>query len=65
MIEYQLKEKGVITNNFKHLDIERGASMYVSKYICNENIYYNYTESIILFNSLNKSNNKVYKPFNR
>ena len=45
MIEYQLKEKGLITNNFKHLDYERGASMYVSKYICNENINYNYKES--------------------
>ena len=45
MIEYQSKEKGLITNNFKHLDYERGASMYVSKYICNENINYNYKES--------------------
>ena len=43
MIEYQLKEKGLITNNFKHLDYERGATMYVSKYICNENINYNYS----------------------
>ena len=65
MIEYQSKEKGLITNNFKHLDYERGASMCVSKYICNENINYNYIESIILFDSLSKSNNKVYKPFNR
>ena len=44
-IEYHLKEKGLITNNFKHLDYERGASMYVSKYICNENIKYNYIQS--------------------
>ena len=42
---YHLKEKGLITNNFKHLDYERGASMYVSKYICNKNINYNYIES--------------------
>jgi len=29
-VEYHLKEKGLITNIFKHLDYERGASMYVS-----------------------------------
>ena len=40
-INYHLKAKSLIGNHIRHLPYEEGASMYVSKFICDDNINYN------------------------
>ena len=40
-INYHLKSKSLIGNHVKHLPYRKESSMYVSKYICDDNINYN------------------------
>ena len=40
-INYHLKSKSLIGDHVKHLPYEEGASMYVSKFICDEKTNYN------------------------
>ena len=40
-INYHLKSKSLIGDHVKHLPYEEGASMYVSKFICDEKVNYN------------------------
>jgi len=40
-INYHLKSKSLIGDHVKHLPYEKSASMYVSKFICDDNINYN------------------------
>ena len=40
-INYHLKSKSLIGDHIKHLPYEEGASMYVSKFICDEKVNYN------------------------
>ena len=40
-INYHLKSKSLIGDHIKHLPYEKGASMYVSKFICDEKTNYN------------------------
>ena len=40
-INYHLKSKSLIGDHVKHLPYEEGASMYVSKFICDEKANYN------------------------
>ena len=40
-INYHLKSKSLIGDHIKHLPYEEGASMYVSKFICDEKANYN------------------------
>ena len=40
-IEYYLRSQSLIGKHVKHLPYEKSASMYVSKYICDEKVNYN------------------------
>jgi len=40
-INYHLKSKSLIGDHVKHLPYEQSASMYVSKFICDEKVNYN------------------------
>ena len=40
-INYHLRSKGLIGDHVKHLPYEKSASMYVSKFICDEKTNYN------------------------
>ena len=40
-INYHLRSKSLIGDHVKHLPYEKSASMYVSKFICDDNINYN------------------------
>ena len=40
-INYHLKSKSLIGNHIRHLPYEEDASMYVSKFICDEKVNYN------------------------
>ena len=40
-IEYYLRSQSLIGKHVKHLPYEEGASMYVSKFICDEKVNYN------------------------
>ena len=40
-INYHLKSKSLIGDHVKHLPYEKSASMYVSKFICDEKVNYN------------------------
>ena len=40
-INYHLKSKSLIGDQVKHLPYEKSASMYVSKFICDEKVNYN------------------------
>ena len=44
-VEYHLRSKGLITDKVKHLPYEKGASLYVAKYLCDSNAEYNIVES--------------------
>ena len=43
-INYHLKSKSLIADNVKHLPYEKGASMYVSKFICDDKIDYGFVK---------------------
>ena len=43
-INYHLKSKSLIGNHIKHLPYEKGASMYVSKFICDEKTEYGFVK---------------------
>ena len=40
-INYHLKSKSLIGGHVKHLPYKKSASMYVSKFICDEKVNYN------------------------
>jgi len=44
-INYHLKSKSLIGDHVKHLPYEKSASMYVSKFICDEKIDYNFVKN--------------------
>jgi hypothetical protein len=44
-INYHLRSKGLIGKHVKHEPYEEGASMYVSKFICDDNIDYGFVKS--------------------
>ena len=44
-INYHLRSKGLIGKHVKHEPYEEGASMYVSKFICDDNIDYGFVNS--------------------
>ena len=44
-INYHLKYKGLTGKHVKHLPYEKGASLYVAKYLCDSNTEYNIVES--------------------
>jgi len=43
-IEYHLKSKSLIGDHVKHLPYEKSASMYVSKFICDDKINYGFVK---------------------
>ena len=43
-INYHLKAKSLIGDHIKHLPYEKGASMYVSKFICDDKIDYGFVK---------------------
>ena len=43
-INYHLKSKSLIGDHVKHLPYEKSASMYVSKFICDDKIDYNFVK---------------------
>jgi hypothetical protein len=43
-INYHLKSKSLIGDHVKHLPYEKGASMYVSKFICDDKIDYGFVK---------------------
>ena len=43
-INYHLKSKSLIGDHVKHLPYEKSASMYVSKYICDDKIDYGFVK---------------------
>jgi hypothetical protein len=43
-INYHLKSKSLIGDHVKHLPYEEGASMYVSKFICDDKIDYGFVK---------------------
>ena len=47
-INYHLKSKSLIGDHVKHLPYEKSASMYVSKFICDDKIDYNFKKILSL-----------------
>ena len=43
-INYHLRSKSLIGDHVKHLPYDKSASMYVSKFICDDNIDYNFVK---------------------
>ena len=44
-IEYHLRSKGLITDHVKNLPYNKGASLYVAKYLCDPESIYDIIES--------------------